>query len=109
MDTSNAPQFQIFKINRTDNGIGGFIETEIKFKTIRGFLDMVNADEKTTYNSFIRESTHILLTDYTKDITNKMIMHDEFKNRFQVVYVDDPVSIHHHLEIYLRFVGDFNV
>ncbi|KEH85038.1 head-tail adaptor protein [Clostridium novyi A str. BKT29909] len=113
MDTSRAPSFSIMGITKIDNGIGGFIEKDAELFKIQGFLDLAQGfgtnGENTNLNAFLQESTHILITDYRKDITNKNWIIDSKNNRYNIVLVDDPVSMHNHLEIYLKFIGEHNV
>lgn len=109
MDTSNAPQFVVYEKIKQPNGIGGFIESENEVMTIRGYLDYLSGTEPTTFGAFQRESTHVLLTDYITGIKNNMVIYDVYGNQYQITLIDDPVTRHHHLEIYLRFVGDYNV
>ncbi|AEB75898.1 phage head closure protein [Clostridium botulinum] len=109
MDTSRAPSFSIMEIAKKDNGIGGKIENQTKLFEIKGFLDLLTGDETNTNNAFIQESSHILITDYREDIRNKNWMVDSNGNRYNIVLVDDPVSMHNHLELYLKFIGEHNV
>ncbi|MBO3312858.1 head-tail adaptor protein [Clostridium perfringens] len=113
MDTSKAPSFSVMKLIKKDNGIGGCTEKENEVFKIQGFLDSAQGfganGENSNLNSFLQESTHILITDYREDISNKNWIIDSKGNRYNIVLVDDPVSIHNHLEIYLKFVGDYNV
>lgn len=109
MDTSKAPAFKVMGITKKDNGIGGHIETERELFRIQGYLDLVTGDETNTNNAFIQESSHILISDYREDISNKNWIIDSKNNRYDIVLVDDPVSMHDHLEIYLKFIGEYNV
>lgn len=113
MDTSKAPSFSVKGIVKKDNGIGGNTEKEDEVFKVQGFLDLAQGfganGENSNLNSFLQESTHILITDYREDISNKNWIIDSKGNRYNIVLVDDPVSTHHHLEIYLKFIGDYNV
>lgn len=113
MDTSKAPAFKVMGIIKKDNGIGGKVEKENEVFKIQGFLDLAQGfganGENSNLNSFLQESTHILITDYREDISNKNWIIDSKGNRYNIVLVDDPVSMHDHLEIYLKFIGDYNV
>lgn len=113
MDTSKAPSFSVMKLIKKDNGIGGKVEKENEVFKIQGFLDLAQGfganGENSNLNSFLQESTHILITDYREAISNKNWIIDSKGNRYNIVLVDDPLSIHHHLEIYLKFIGDYNV
>ena len=113
MDTLRAPSFSIMGITKKENGIGGKIEKEEELFKIQGFLDLAQGfganGENSNLNSFLQESTHILITEYREDISNKNWIIDSKGNRYNIVLVDDPVSMHHHLEIYLKFIGEYNV
>ena len=113
MDTSKAPSFSVMKLIKKDNGIGGHTEKEDEVFKVQGFLDLAQGfganGENSNLNSFLQESTHILITDYREDISNKNWIIDSKGNRYNIVLVDDPVSMHNHLEIYLKFIGDYNV
>lgn len=107
MDTSKCPEYSIYANTQVDNGIGGFIETQEELFKVKGFLDLLTGDEKTTNNAFMEESTHILLMDYRAGIKAKEHwLVDELGNRYDITLVDDPMNFHRHLEIYLKFVGD---
>lgn len=93
-----------------------------------------NGTKHTTFNAKIQESTHIFLCDYqsfkglsgewvwnpfcfvngeirtekldkTVDVTseNARILVDGMV--YQIMLIDDPMGMHQHLEIYLKFVG----
>lgn len=95
---SNAP---------TADGIGGHKDTWSKVKDVYGYLDLVTgSDNNTIQNAFVEQSTHILIIPtYTDGITDKMRVVDSANRWYSITYVDDPVSQHHHLELYLKFGG----
>lgn len=105
LDTSNCPEYSVMGIAQEDNGIGGYIETEGELFTVKGYLDLLTGDERTTYNAFMEESTHIFLTDYRNDIKKEYWIKDSTGKRYDITLVDDPVQLHDHLELYLKFVG----
>ncbi|ENJ9653547.1 head-tail adaptor protein [Clostridium botulinum] len=109
MDTSRAPSFSVMGITKKDNDIGGFIEVDGELFKIQGYIDLLTGDEISTNNSFIQESTHIFITDFREDINTKYWIVDSKNNRYDITLVDDPVSMHDHLEIYLKFIGEYNV
>ena len=109
MDISKAPEYIVCGLTQVDNGIGGFIETPQELFKVKGYLDLITGDERNTNNAPMEESTHILITDFRKNITNDYWIIDEDHNRYDITLVDDPVKLHHHLEIYLKFIGDRNV
>lgn len=109
MDTSRAPYFKVMGITKKDNGIGGHIEPEEELFKIQGYLDLLTGEKTNTNNVFIQESSHILITDFREDISTKHWIVDNKNNRYDITLVDDPVSMHDHLEIYLKFIGEYNV
>ena len=104
----------------------------------KGWLDLSGGESKyTTYNAKIQESTHIFLCDYQTfkglsgewvwdtlnfisgeistltsdkkvDVTseNARMLIDGLI--YQIMLIDDPMNLHQHLEIYLKFVGGQN-
>ncbi|MCM8710537.1 head-tail adaptor protein [Clostridium sp. SYSU_GA19001] len=107
MDTLNCLEYTVYGNIQTFNGIGGFIETPIELFKIKGYLDLLSGNELTTNNTFMEESSHILLTDYRQDIKSKEHwIVDEKGNHYNIILVDDPLNLHHHLEVYLKFVGN---
>ena len=107
MDTSKCPEYSVMGVIQTDNEIGGFVETQEELFKVKGFLDLLTGNEKTTNNAFMEESTHILLMNYRTGIKAKENwLVDEIGNRYDIMLVDDPMNFHRHLEIYLKFVGD---
>lgn len=108
------------------NSIGGNITAQIQVKkevgknrmgekimdwtTIhepKGFLDLSNGDSRyTTYNAKVQESTHIFLCDYfqiDKKVEDKRVLIDG--QVYDLKFIDDPMGMHEHLEIFLASVG----
>lgn len=96
-----------------------------------------NATNNTIFNAKIQESTHIFLCDYrsfkslsaewvrnTLNFVNGKINSEKLDKRvdvtsenarllinnqvYQILLIDDPMGMHQHLEIYLKFVGGQN-
>ena len=75
-----------------------------------GVLDLMGqTTNRDKFYSKIEESTHIFMCDYkpldkevrkTKD--KRMIIDDE---EYEVLLIDDPLNLHRHYEIYLKYVG----
>ena len=88
------------------NEIGEKVHEWVDVQTLWGWLDMSGGDYKYTYNAKLQESTHIFICDYVEIDRNagnkRMMVHD---TAFDIVYIDDPMELHQHLEIYLRYVG----
>lgn len=90
---------------RVDDGIGGFKFSFEDFMTVQGYIDLASGtDEATKQNAAIEESTHYaIIPQYVAGITQDMELVDEEGKRYVITYVDDPMGIHHHLELYLTF------
>lgn len=120
------------------NSIGERIHTWVDVASAKGWLDFANGYAKnTTFNAKIQESTHIFLCDYQsfKGLSGKWVwdalnfvngsIHDATMEGsidvtsenarilidgqvYQIQVIDDPMNMHQHLEIYLKFVGGQN-
>ena len=93
----------------TKNEIGENNKSWETIHEIKGWLDLSSGDSKyTTYNAKIQESTHIFLSDYfklderIKAENSRMIIDNK---RYDVMLIDDPMELHQHYEIYLKFTG----
>ena len=82
-----------------------------------GWLDLSAGDSKhLNYNAKIQESTHVFLCDYFElkykvegkpDVkitpeNSRMIVDGDI---YEVMLYDDPMGMHEHLEIYLKYTG----
>lgn len=92
------------------NAIGEAVNQWTDTISILGWLDLSTGDSKhTTFLAKIQESTHIFLCDFvdleavevTSD-TARMVVNGE---EYEILLIDDPMGMHDHLEIYLRFIG----
>lgn len=87
------------------------------FTDFTGWLDLSAGDSRhLNYNAKIQESTHVFLCDYfdlccrregQPDIkatpeNSRMIVDGEV---YEVMLYDDPMGMHEHLEIYLKYTG----
>lgn len=129
--------FQV-KDSGKKNAIGEREHNWVDVASSKGWLDLSGGDSKyTTYNAKIQESTHIFLCDYQTfkslsgewvwdtlnfisgeistltsdkkvDVTseNARMLIDGLI--YQIMLIDDPMNLHQHLEIYLKFVGGQN-
>lgn len=107
------------------NSIGGNVTAQIQVKTEKGknrmgerlltwstvhspigFLDLANGDSNYTYNAKIQESTHVFICDYfpiTVTVEqSRMVINNQV---YDIQYIDDPMGLHDHLEIFLKMVG----
>jgi hypothetical protein len=73
---------------------------------VNGWFDMLTGDEASSTNSFIAESSHIFVTeDVTLDISSQCRLYNNKSGlTFEITYVDNPVELDHHLEIYCKRV-----
>ena len=88
------------------NSIGERILTWTDVLTLKGWLDLSSGDSKYTHDAKLQESTHIFITDYTpidQNTENKrMLVNGKV---YDVLLIDDPMGLHQHLEITLKYVG----
>lgn len=67
-----------------------------------GYMDMLTGDEALDKMAYVKDSTHVILT---KDMTVRAEIDDKIEvngQTYDLTYVDDPVNIGHHLEIYVK-------
>lgn len=116
------------------NSIGAAEYDWMDCTSLHGYLDLSGGDSKRTpFNAKIQESTHIFLCDFvslkelsaewvwdpfnfltgvirkgteeTVDATSenaRMVVAGEV---YEILLIDDPMHMHEHLEIYLRYIG----
>lgn len=96
----------------TTSAIGEQVKSWVELITLKGFLDLMNQNKDYgTYNKAIETSTHIFICDYVS-IQDK----DENGNKrelkatidgedYNVTYIDNPMKLNKHLEIFLEKVG----
>ena len=88
------------------NSIGEKLISWADAHTLWGWLDLSGGDSKYTYDAKLQESTHIFITDYTpidqKANDKRLVVNGVV---YEVLLIDDPMGLHQHLEIYLKFVG----
>lgn len=94
------------KLETSKNEYGERVQTYTDYKQIRGFLDMQNGNTKYDYNAKLVDSTHVFVTDYQKiDISvenSRLVVVD---NIYRITYIDNPMGLNYHLEIYLEYIG----
>lgn len=91
-----------------ENEIGERVATYQDYKTIKGFLDFMN--ETTNHNnnnSKVVESTHVFICDYVAiDKSERDLIAICNNQEFDVKYIDNPMNLNKHLEIFLDYLGD---
>jgi head-tail adaptor len=89
------------------NSIGEKVHTWSNVHTFhQGWLDFSGGDNKYTYDAKLQETTHIFITDYAPidmKAQNKRLMVNGAV--YDVLMIDDPMGLHQHLEIMLKYVG----
>lgn len=99
----------ILKYNEpVKSAIGEYEPKWVELQTIRGFLDLMNnGKDFATYNKAMEDSTHVFICDYvsiSKRATELMAVCNG--KEFDVTYIDNPMELNKHLEIFLKRVGD---
>lgn len=91
----------------TETPTGEQVKTWVELQTIKGFLDLMSSGKDyATYNKAMSESTHVFVCDYvsiSKKATELKATIDG--EDYDVTYIDDPMRLHYHLEIFLKKVG----
>lgn len=94
------------------NDIGERVPEWRTVQNITGWLDYQTGDAKyQNYNAKIRESTHVFLCDYVPiasgvtEENSRAIINGE---RYDVLFIDDPMGKHRQLEFYLKYTGAQN-
>lgn len=94
--------------SQVKNDIGEKVNSWVEYKTLIGFLDYATeSTNRTTFNSKIQASSHVFICDYVN--IDKSIRDLKFycdNKEFDITYIDDPMNLHKHLEIFLDYVGD---
>ncbi|MGG5372859.1 hypothetical protein IGI67_004532 [Enterococcus sp. AZ196] len=72
---------------------------------LSGLMDMITgSDEQTYQNSLIATSQQVLISE---DVSFPILTTDRIRNprtgvEFEITFVDDPMELEHHLEIYCK-------
>lgn len=91
------------------NAIGEHVKAWADAITLTGFLDSVGGSAQyQTYNAKILESTDVFVCDYVlipDSVTaeNTRMLIDGLP--YDVTFIDDPMRLHKHLEIFLKYTG----
>lgn len=91
------------------NEIGVMIDEWKNVQDMVGWLDLTSGDSKyTVYNAKISESTNVFIADYEpldsriSAETCRMVIDG---NVYDIMMIDDPMDLHEHYEIYLKYIG----
>ena len=91
-----------------DNDIGEAISTWTDLITIKGWLDLSSGTSTYSHKTKTEESSHVFITDYDKTVRELDISKCRFianSRVYEVKFIDDPMELHDHLEIFLNLVG----
>lgn len=102
-------QLKVQTKTAVDDGIGGQTFTWADSTTLRGYLDLVTGTDLpggSTGNAYVENSTHLAIIPGGGTVTEEDRIIGTDGKIYDVTYVDDPVGIGHHLEIYLRHNGE---
>lgn len=92
----------------TTNDIGEPVKTWTQVCQLTGYLDLMGeTKENNNLSSFVSDSTHVFICDYValSGVTPETARLKCGNEAFQIIYVDDPMGLHHQLEIYLKKSG----
>lgn len=105
IDGNVIAKLQVQK-NSKDN-IAGVVKGWQDLITLpNGFLDFVGGDAsyKSNYKGKMKETTHIFICDYVEIKTSatkcRLLVNDSV---YDVLLIDDPMGLHQHLEILLKY------
>ena len=91
------------------NEYGALTDTWQDVTTVKGFLDFTGGDGsyKSNFKGKLEETTHIFICDYNEKVacqatptTSRLIINNQ---SYEVLMIDDPMSLHKHLEIMLKY------
>lgn len=98
----------IEKLTVTPNSIGEQVKTWTPTYNLIGWLDLMSQSKTSTeLSSFIGDSTHVFVCDYHPmpdiDPDQSRLIVDGVT--YEIQYVDNPMELDYHQEIYLRMSG----
>ena len=91
----------------TENSLGEQVESWKDVANVIGFLDLMsNQQNISTHLASIIESSHVFICDYKKIDVDVEICRGVIDGRiYDLKYIDDPMNLHKHLEIFLDYIG----
>lgn len=102
----------------TKDKIGAAVTSWVTVAELQGFLDYQSGDASIgSFKAKIQETTHLFICDF-KPIPKEIVIegksykvNDEStrmvadSQEYNVLHIDDPMNLHKHLEIYLKYTG----
>ncbi len=89
-------------ITVSDDGMGGFINTETIGTAFRGRLSSVYSGEKMQDNRLTLISSHKLFCNYMSIDESSRIKNSASTRVFEITGIINPSDMNHHLELYLK-------
>jgi len=102
---------KVFEIKRYEkngtNSLGQDVYDWQTVHTLSGWLDMLTGEEDVS-NAVLESSTHVFITkDLSFWVTRKdRLYFVDQKKTYEITFVDDPVNMAHHLEVYVKRVAE---
>ena len=92
----------------TTSIIGERVKDWVNLQTIHGFLDLMNnGKDFATYNKAMEDSTHVFICDYVSISKSATELKATINGKdYDVTYIDNPMELHKHLEIFLKREAD---
>ena len=89
------------------NVIGEQVPVWTDAAALTGWLDLMNGtSSRRTFDTKLQESTHIFLASYVPlDVTPETCRAVIGGQVYDVLLIDDPMGMHEHLEVYLKYTG----
>ena len=90
------------------NAFGEINKSWIDYQNLVGFLDFVSGDGsyKSNFKGDVEETTHIFLCDHVELSVEPTQCRMIIDNKtYDVLLIDDPMGLHEHLEIMLKYNG----
>lgn len=99
------------KIHSTVNQIGENMEVWSDVGNVLGWLDYsTGQNDVNQYNAKLQDTTHYFFCDYHVWIRDEGLTAENTRlvikgDIYDVLLIDDPMEMHQHLEIYLKYIG----
>lgn len=101
------------KLSYDKNEIGEVEPSNSEGEKIMGFLDYISGSaDLSKFHAKVEESTHVFICDYADNVLmfNSAVTKCGVSGYgdFQILLVDDPMGLHQHIEVYLKYIGDLH-
>jgi|GEM_PF-5192565 len=99
----NEQEFEVYKIERTSDGMGGFTETYTLLRKSKGVISNPSAKRKAFLGTLAQFCDYIIFTEDT-DIEPDYIIGFNGK-KYVISGITNPNMLNHHLEIMITDVS----